>query len=66
MNNSSGSTAILGVIVGVLIVAGVIYFWANGSFNGAKSVTVNVPASNVTVSPPAQPIVVVHSSRSEP
>jgi len=50
MNDSSGSSAILGVIVGVLIVGALIFFWANGTFNGNKSVSVAVqpPAVNVT------------------
>ena len=52
MNNDSSSGAILGVIVGVLIVGGVIFFWANGTFTG-KSTTINVPAPTINVTPPA-------------
>jgi hypothetical protein len=51
-DSSSGPSAILGVIVGVLIVGGVIFFWANGTFSG-KSTTVNVPAPTINVTPPA-------------
>jgi hypothetical protein len=52
MNDSSGSSAILGVIVGVLLIGGVIFFWANGTFTG-KSTTVNVPSPTINVTPPA-------------
>ena len=52
-DSSSGPSAILGVIVGVLIVGGVIFFWANGAFNGNKGPTVNVPAPTINVTPPA-------------
>jgi hypothetical protein len=55
MNDNSGSSAILGVIVGVLLVGGIIFFWANGTFTGGKSVTVNVPAPTINVTPPAAP-----------
>ena len=53
-NGSSGSSAILGVIVGVLIVGGLVFFWANGTFTGGKSVNVNVaPPPTINVTPPA-------------
>jgi hypothetical protein len=52
MNDSSGSSAILGVLVGVLILGGVIFLWANGTFTG-RPVDVNVPAPTVNINPPA-------------
>ena len=55
MNEGSGSSAILGVIVGVLIVGGIIFFWANGTFTGKPSTTVNIPAPTINVTPPAAP-----------
>jgi hypothetical protein len=54
MNDSSGVSAILGVLVGVLIIGGVIFLWANGTFNG-RPVDVNVPAPTVNVNPPPPP-----------
>ncbi len=54
MSDSSGPSAILGVLVGVLIVGGVIFFWANGTFSGKPAtVDVNVPATTINVNPPA-------------
>jgi hypothetical protein len=42
--------------VGVLIVAGVVLFWANGTFTGGdRSVDVNIPAPTINVTPPAPP-----------
>jgi hypothetical protein len=55
MSDSSGSSAILGVIIGVLIVAAVIFFWANGTFNGSKSVNVAVQPPAINITPPAVP-----------
>jgi hypothetical protein len=55
MNDSSGPSAILGVLVGVLIIGGVIFLWANGTFTGKPTTNINVPAPTINVTPPAPP-----------
>lgn len=45
MANGSGSSGILGVIIGAVIVIGVGFFFFNGGFNGGtKSIDVNIKA----------------------